>query len=156
MDLAAAKRSSDATKESTRDKTQLKHTLRPIDQVQQTKDRRKLLQEHGINLEPLKRDEHITEINLRSMVQMDNEPQYLMQAFQGSLIVTTNEYLTREPQIYEDNDLEDEQYVRMFQIFGIPGLNQRAREVCPFKTSLTSSGLFILLSRSRILFWAGS
>jgi len=35
-------------------------------------------------------------------------------------------------------------------------MNQRAREVPPFKTSLTTSGLFLLLSKKRILFWAGS
>lgn len=44
----------------------------------------------------------------------------------------------------------------MFQIIGIPSLNQRAREVPPFKRSLTTTGLFVLLSKTRILFWAGS
>lgn len=50
----------------------------------------------------------------------------------------------------------DDQYVMLFQILGIPGLNQRAREVPPFKSSLTTSGLFVLLAQSRIFFWAGS
>ena len=80
----------------------------------------------------------------------------LLQAFQGSLIVTTNEYLTREMATYEGQDDQDEQYVMLFQILGIAGLNQRAREVPPFKHSLTTTGLFVLLTRSRILFWAGS
>ena len=44
----------------------------------------------------------------------------------------------------------------LFQILGIAGLNQRAREVPPFKSSLTTTGLFVLLTRNRILFWAGS
>lgn len=44
----------------------------------------------------------------------------------------------------------------LFQIVGCAGLNQRAREVPPYKQSLTTSGLFLLLSRGRILFWAGS
>lgn len=44
----------------------------------------------------------------------------------------------------------------LFQILGIAGLNQRAREVPPFKSSLTTTGLFMLITRSRILFWAGS
>jgi len=39
---------------------------------------------------------------------------------------------------------------------GVPSLNQRAREVAPFKTSLTTSGLYMLITRRRILFWAGS
>ena len=41
---------------------------------------------------------------MRSVVKMDNEPMYLLQAFQGSLIVTTNEYLTREMATYEGQD----------------------------------------------------
>ena len=41
-----------------------------------TKDPLKLLKEKSINLQPLKRDETIVEINLRSVVTMDNEPMY--------------------------------------------------------------------------------
>ena len=70
--------------------------------------------------------------------------------------MTTNEYLTREMATYEGQDDQDEQYVMLFQILGLAGLNQRAREVPPFKPSLTTTGLFVLLTRSRILFWAGS
>ena len=33
---------------------------------------------------------------------MDNEPMYLLQAFQGALVVTTNEYLNRDPQVFTD------------------------------------------------------
>lgn len=33
---------------------------------------------------------------------MDNEPMYLLQAFQGGLIVTTNEYLTRDASTFEN------------------------------------------------------
>ena len=135
---------------------ELKYTFRPIDQVQITNDAAKLVREHAINLEPVKRDDLVTEINLRSLVQMDNEPMHLLQAFQGSLVVTTNEYLTREMATYEGQDDQDEQYVMLFQILGLAGLNQRAREVPPFKPSLTTTGLFVLLTRSRILFWAGS
>ena len=45
---------------------------------------------------------------------MDNEPMYLLQAFQGSLIVTTNEYLTRVKSTFEGQDDQDEQYVMLF------------------------------------------
>ena len=45
-----------------------------------------------------------TQINLRSLISMDNEPQYLLQAFQGSMIVTTNEYIDRERAIYENEE----------------------------------------------------
>lgn len=44
----------------------------------------------------------------------------------------------------------------MFQIIGMASMNQKAREVLPFKSSLTSSGLFLLLSKKRLFFWAGS
>ena len=39
---------------------------------------------------------------------------------------------------------------------GVPNINQMAREVPPFNSSLSSSGLFILLSKVRIFFWIGS
>jgi len=43
----------------------------------------------------------------------------------------------------------------MFQLVGVPNLNQKAREVPPFYKSLVSSGLFILLAQSRLYFWIG-
>lgn len=47
----------------------------------------------------------LTQINLRSLVSMDNEPQYMLSAFQGSMIVTTNEYMSRERAIYEREEM---------------------------------------------------
>ena len=44
-------------------------------------DPRKLKRDQGINLESLKRDEHMTEVNLRQIVQMDFEPTSFLQAF---------------------------------------------------------------------------
>ena len=52
------------------------HTFQPVTQLQMTKDPVKLLKEKVQNLEPLRRDETIVEINLRSIVNMDNEPMY--------------------------------------------------------------------------------
>ena len=57
---------------------ELKYTFRPIDQVQITSDPVKLIREHGINLEAVKRDDLVTEVNMRSLVQMDNEPMSLL------------------------------------------------------------------------------
>ncbi len=62
---------------------------------------------------------------------MDSEPMFLLQAFQGSLIVTTNEFWQRDEETFENDDLGDER-VMMFQLIGVPGINQRAREVLPF------------------------
>lgn len=71
-------------------------------------------------------------------------------------MVTTNAYMRRNKQIFDDQLEEDEQEIMMFQIIGIHSINQKAREVPPFKSSLTSSGLFIVLTKKRILFWVGS
>ena len=43
----------------------------------------------------------------------------------------------------------------LFQLIGQPNLNQMAREVPPFKSSLTSSGIYVLLSSETVFFWAG-
>jgi len=34
-------------------------------------------------------------------------------------------------------------------------MNQKAREVPPFRKSLVSSGLFLMLAKSRLYFWIG-
>ena len=44
----------------------------------------------------------------------------------------------------------------MFQILGVPYLNQKAREVPPKTSSLTASGLYLLFSKKVVYFWMGS
>jgi hypothetical protein len=56
-------------------------------------------------------------------------------------------------QMFQEDDSET--YVMLFQLIGIPNLNQKAREVPPFKRSLVSSGVFLLLAHSRLFFWIG-
>lgn len=58
--------------------------------------------EHAINLEPFRRDDLVTQINLRMLLQMDNEPMTFLQAFQGSLVVTTGDYMKRNSQVLDD------------------------------------------------------
>ena len=53
------------------------------------------------------------QINMRSIVQMDNEPSYFLQSFQGSMITKTNEYLQRDP-TFIASEMDEEQYVMMF------------------------------------------
>ena len=75
---------------------ELKHTLKPFSAMNDSKNNktnRALLD----NISPISKGDLTVEINLRSMVNMDNEPSYFMQAFQGSLVVRTNEYLNRYP-----------------------------------------------------------
>ena len=57
---------------------ELKHTFKPIEQFQVSKDPAKMLKEQAINLEAVKKDEVVTEINLRTLVAMDMEPMCLL------------------------------------------------------------------------------
>jgi hypothetical protein len=46
-------------------------------------------------------------------------------------------------------------FIMMFQLLGVPNLNQRAREVPPFYDSLTTSGVYIVLTKREVYFWIG-
>jgi hypothetical protein len=43
----------------------------------------------------------------------------------------------------------------MFQLIGVPTLNQVGREVPPKYSSLTSSGLYVLITSTHTYFWIG-
>lgn len=75
---------------------------------------------------------------------MDQEPMHLLQAMQGMMVVLTNDYLMCEGKML------------MFQLIGVPYLNQKAREVAPKMKSLTTSGLYILFTPRMVYFWVGS
>lgn len=98
-------------------KIHTKYVFRPIDQVQQTADQFKLIKEQVQNMEPLKRDEHTSEINLRSLIGMDHESMFFLQGFQGSMVVTNGTYLQKDPTIYSCDAEEcpgEEQYLMLF------------------------------------------
>ena len=61
------------------------------------------------------------------------------------MVVVTNDYL---------NYLSSAMI--LYQLIGVPYLNQRAREVPPCYASMTCSGLYILLTKKQIFFWIGS
>ena len=46
----------------------------PIDSVQVNKDKTKIVKEWYMNLEPTKMDSKVTQINARTLINMDNEP----------------------------------------------------------------------------------
>ena len=46
--------------------------------------------------------------------------------------------------MFQDDDSET--FVMLFQLIGMPNLNQKAREVRPFRKSLVSSGVFLLMA----------
>lgn len=64
------------SKDEHEEKKKVTHTFQPVPSLQVTKDPIKLQREQLSNLAPLKRDDTIIEINLRSIVNMDNEPMY--------------------------------------------------------------------------------
>ena len=43
----------------------------------------------------------------------------------------------------------------MFQLLGVPNLNQKAREVPPFFDALTTSGVYIIITKRDVYFWIG-
>eukprot|EP00347_Sterkiella_histriomuscorum_P002563 403367666 len=95
-------------------------------------------------------------INMRTIIMMDYEPQHFLQAFQGSMIIRTNDYLKQiQGADYDGDDQKSQNYKIMFQLVGVPCLNQKAREVSPFLESLTSSGLYIVLTTQEVYFWIG-
>lgn len=120
------------------------------------KNESKLVMDRAENLESVKKGETKPyEIALRSLVTMDQEPMHFLQAFQGSLVITTGKYKNRKKQVFSDDFENQESNLMMFQLIGLPNLSQKAREVPPFKTSMTSSGLFVLIGKMRIIFWIG-
>lgn len=71
------------------------------------------------------------------------------------MAVTTDDYLHRIKKCYSDDPEGEETHVMLFQLIGVPCLNQRAREVPPFRSSLSSSGLYLMVSKMRLIFWIG-
>lgn len=71
------------------------------------------------------------------------------------MAVTTDEYLQRVKKSFSDDPDQEECYVMLFQLIGQPCLNQRAREVPPFRSSLSSSSIYLLVSKIRLIFWIG-
>lgn len=50
----------------------------------------------------------------------------------------------------------DEHFVMLFELIGVPTLNQKAREKEPFYKSLTTSGLFVMIMGDQVFFWIGA
>lgn len=60
-------------------------------------------------------------VNLRTICQMDNEPIHLCQSLQGLMVIMTGDYTKAKLGCK----------LILFQLLGVPYLNQRAREVLP-------------------------
>ena len=118
--------SSNGKRKSLRDdieKKEIKFTFKPISTIEfGDTDGVKSLRAELENLEPINKGDMTMEINMRSMISMDNEPTYFLQAFQGSMIIRTNDYLSRET-LFIANEMDEESYVMLFQLIGQPNLN---------------------------------
>lgn len=49
----------------------------------------------------------------------------------------------------------DRVFLMMYQLIGVPTLNQFAKEVPSRYKSLTSTGIYVLITASRTFFWIG-
>jgi hypothetical protein len=59
------------------------------------------------NLNPITHnDKEKYEISIRSIMNMDQEPMHFLKAMSGSTVVTTNEYLQRAAQMFQDDATE--------------------------------------------------
>jgi hypothetical protein len=86
-----------------------------------------------------------------------------MQVFEGNLVIVTNDFLKRTRFTKDDANIDnfemddgDGHYVMLFELIGVPTLNQKAREKDPFYKSLTTSGLFIMIMNDQVYFWIGA
>ena len=88
-------------------------------------------------------------ISIRSIITADNEPHFFTSLFSGTMVVQSFDYLT-----YGESD--EYGYVMMFQLIGVPHINQKAVEVPVSWLSLSTSGWYIMLANDNIFFWMGS
>jgi hypothetical protein len=69
-----------------------KHTFKPMDRHSKLNED-EISKERVHNLQPIQNGEkHPNEINLRCMVNMDQEPMHFLQSFEGGIVVTTGAY----------------------------------------------------------------
>lgn len=75
-------------------------------------------------------------VNMRTVIAMDHEPIHFLQALHGMMVVKTNDYLKAASS-----------KILLFEIIGLAYLNQKAREVPPIYSSLTSTGLYLFFTK---------
>lgn len=87
-------------------------------------------------------------VSLRSIVSPDNEPHMFTTLFSGSMVVRSFDFLQ-----YGQND--EYGNVMLYQLIGVPHINQKAVEVPVSWSSLSTTGLYIMLADNLIFFWIG-
>lgn len=87
-------------------------------------------------------------VSLRSMITADNEPHMFTTLFSGSIVVRSFDFL----EYGEDDELG---YVMLYQLIGVPYINQKAVEVPVKWSSLSTTGMYIMLADDYIFYWIG-
>lgn len=88
-------------------------------------------------------------VSTRSIITQDNEPNFFTVMFSGSMVVRSFEF-------YEYGQDDEYGNVMLFQLIGVPHLNQKAVEVPVKWDSLSLTGLYVLLADEHVYFWIGS
>jgi len=88
-------------------------------------------------------------VSMRWIVTQDNEPNWFTTLFSGSMVVRSFDFL--------DYGKDSEYgYIMLYQLIGVPHINQKAVEVPVKWESLSSTGLYILLADDNIFFWVST
>lgn len=87
-------------------------------------------------------------VTLRSVITPDNEPNFFTTLFNGAMVIRSFDFL----QYGKDDEWGN---VMLFQLIGVPHINQRAVEVQVNWSSLSTTGLYVMLADDNIFFWIG-
>lgn len=99
------------------------------------------------NILPLVDNENSV-VSLRSMVVPDNEPHTFTTLFSGSMVVRSYDFI----KYGTDNEFGN---VMLYQLIGVPYINQKAVEVPVEWASLSTTGLYIMFADDHIFYWIG-
>jgi hypothetical protein len=87
-------------------------------------------------------------VSMRSIVTPDNEPHCFTTLFSGAMVIRSYDFL----KYGVDNEYGN---VMLYQLVGVPYINQKAVEVPVEWASLSTTGLYIMLADDHIFFWIG-
>ena len=87
-------------------------------------------------------------VSMRSIVTPDNEPHMFSSLFSGAMVVRSFDFLKY--------GIHDELgNVMLYQLIGVPYINQKAVEVPVHWSSLSTTGLYIMMADDNIFYWIG-
>jgi hypothetical protein len=88
-------------------------------------------------------------VSMRSIITPDNEPHCFTTLFSGAMVIRSYDFLKYGV---------DDEYgnVMLYQLIGVPYINQKAVEVSVEWSSLSTTGLYIMLADEHIFYWIGA